>query len=212
LLISDLVNPGGVGADGVVGFPSLVASSGSTGELDLSHTRNSSSTSQTSAGYASQQSFGPVAAAATSASMTQVGASAAATASIPSVTSVAQHHLMHSQSLAAATAAGHSRQSSSGDSSSHGRNLSQGSSDTGIFGSMEKEKRRKAKLDEGRVDAELVINELMEGIELDKHNYEEDAESSGLQLYLAKDGTVTFDKSSNRDQELKPVVMTDLTR
>ena len=31
---------------------------------------------------------------------------------------------------------------------------------------------------------------------------------SGLQLYLAKDGTVTFDKkSSNRDQELKPVVM-----
>jgi hypothetical protein len=35
---------------------------------------------------------------------------------------------------------------------------------------------------------------------------------SGLQLYLAKDGTVTFDKSSNRDQELKPVVMTDLTR
>lgn len=60
------------------------------------------------------------------------------------------------------------------------RNLSQGSSDTGIFGSMEKEKRRKAKLDEGRVDAELVINELMEGIELDKHNYEEDAESECL--------------------------------
>lgn len=42
---------------------------------------------------------------------------------------------------------------------------------------MEKEKRRKAKLDEGRVDPELVINELMEGIDLDKHAYEEDAES-----------------------------------
>ena len=89
------------------------------------------------------------------------------------------------------------------------RNLSQGSSDTGIgYGSMEKEKRRKAKLDEGRVDAELVINELMEGIELDKHNFEEDGESSGLQLYVAKDGTVTFDKGSSRDRELKPVVVT----
>lgn len=45
------------------------------------------------------------------------------------------------------------------------RNLSQGSSDTGFFGSMEKEKRRK-KLDEGRIDAEKVINELMEGVDL----------------------------------------------
>ena len=43
--------------------------------------------------------------------------------------------------------------------------MSQGSSDTGFFGSMEKEKRRK-KLDEGRIDAEKVINELMEGVDL----------------------------------------------
>ncbi len=37
---------------------------------------------------------------------------------------------------------------------------------------MEKEKRRK-KLDEGRIDAEMVINELMEGVELDKAGQEE---------------------------------------
>ncbi len=50
------------------------------------------------------------------------------------------------------------------------RNLSQGSSDTGYFGgSLEKEQRRKRKqLDEGRVDAEAVINELMEQAHLDK--------------------------------------------
>ena len=55
------------------------------------------------------------------------------------------------------------------------RNLSQGSSDTGFFGgSLEKEKRRKQqKLDEGRIDAELVINELMEGVDLDKAAHEE---------------------------------------
>lgn len=61
------------------------------------------------------------------------------------------------------------------------RNLSQGSSDTGFFGgSLEKEKRRKQqKLDEGRIDAELVINELMEGVDLDKAAHEE-AESNVL--------------------------------
>ena len=42
---------------------------------------------------------------------------------------------------------------------------------------MEKEKRRKAKLDEGRIDAELVIKELMEGVDLDKASNEEEAES-----------------------------------
>ena len=57
-------------------------------------------------------------------------------------------------------------------------NLSQGSSDTGFFGgSLEKEKRRKQqKLDEGRIDAEKVINELMEGVDLEKVT-REDAES-----------------------------------
>ena len=40
---------------------------------------------------------------------------------------------------------------------------------------MEKEKRRKQKLDEGRIDAEKVINELMEGVDLDKAT-QEDAE------------------------------------
>lgn len=41
---------------------------------------------------------------------------------------------------------------------------------------MEKEKRRKQKLDEGRRDPESVINELMEGVDFDKAT-KEDAES-----------------------------------
>lgn len=65
------------------------------------------------------------------------------------------------------------------------RNLSQGSSDTGFFGSMEKEKRRK-KLDEGRIDAEMVINELMEGVDL-KQGVQEEAESK-LKLYNGRIG------------------------
>lgn len=46
---------------------------------------------------------------------------------------------------------------------------------------MEKEKRRK-KLDEGRVDAELVINEIMEGVDLGRQQ-EDDAESKNDRLY-----------------------------
>eukprot|EP00095_Tigriopus_kingsejongensis_P011065 maker-scaffold23_size669530-snap-gene-2.12 protein:Tk11065 transcript:maker-scaffold23_size669530-snap-gene-2.12-mRNA-1 annotation:"isoform b" len=129
-------------------------------ENEQSHTRNSSTTSQASAGYGSTVSGGQ-----------------------PT----------------------HSRQSSSGD-STHGRNLSQGSSDTGFFGSMEKEKRRKQKLDEGRRDPESVINELMEGVDFDKAA-KEDAETSGLQLYVCKDGTVTFDKNSSSRRDFNPVVI-----
>ncbi|XP_059093078.1 early estrogen-induced gene 1 protein-like isoform X1 [Tigriopus californicus] len=88
----------------------------------------------------------------------------------------------------------------------HLRNLSQGSSDTGFFGSMEKEKRRKQKLDEGRRDPESVINELMEGVDFDKAT-KEDAETTGLQLYVCKDGTVTFDKNSTSRRDIKPVVI-----
>ncbi|XP_040575754.1 EEIG family member 2 isoform X2 [Lepeophtheirus salmonis] len=86
------------------------------------------------------------------------------------------------------------------------RNLSQGSSDTGFYGSMEKEKNRRKKLDEGRVDPELVIKELMEGVDLDKVG-QDDAETSGLQLFVGKDGTFTFDKSSSRKKDFEPVVM-----
>ena len=56
------------------------------------------------------------------------------------------------------------------------RNLSQGSPDTGFFGSMEKEKRRK-KLDDGRVAPEDVINELMEGVDLKQDANHDEAES-----------------------------------
>ena len=55
------------------------------------------------------------------------------------------------------------------------RNLSQGSSDTGFFGTMEKKEKNK-RLHEGRPDAEKVINELMEGVDL-KQSVQEEAES-----------------------------------
>jgi hypothetical protein len=61
---------------------------------------------------------------------------------------------------------------------------------------MEKEKRRK-KLDEGRIDAEMVINELMEGVDL-KQGVQEEAETSGLQLFVGPDGSVSFDKRASR--------------
>eukprot|EP00090_Calanus_glacialis_P044201 TRINITY_DN7865_c0_g1_i1.p1 TRINITY_DN7865_c0_g1~~TRINITY_DN7865_c0_g1_i1.p1 ORF type:complete len:348 (+),score=114.26 TRINITY_DN7865_c0_g1_i1:103-1146(+) len=97
----------------------------------------------------------------------------------------------------------HSRQSS--EDSSHNRNLSGGSADTGIFGSMEKDKRRK-KLDSGRVDAEDVINELMEDMHLHDSGSAQEG-SGGLQLYLAPDGSVRFDQSSKLDSEFQPVVI-----
>ena len=58
----------------------------------------------------------------------------------------------------------------------NGRNLSQGSSDAGFYGggSLEKEKkRRQQQLDEGRIDAEKVIDELMEAVDLRKVDQEE---------------------------------------
>ena len=58
----------------------------------------------------------------------------------------------------------------------HCRNLSQGSPDTGFYGSMEKEKRRK-KLDDGRIAPEDVINELMEGVDLKQDVNHDEAES-----------------------------------
>ena len=63
------------------------------------------------------------------------------------------------------------------------RNLSQGSSDTGFFGSMEKEKRRREALGEGRVDAEAVISELLEGVDLDKAVQEADDAESKTQRF-----------------------------
>jgi len=91
---------------------------------------------------------------------------------------------------------------------------------------MEKEKRRKQKLDDGRIDAERVINELMEGVDLQVGPDAEDPESknrllilfhyerpmplsplidSGLQLFVGKDGSVTFDKST-APRDYEPVV------
>ena len=66
------------------------------------------------------------------------------------------------------TSVGYSSQSShqSTEASQHNRNPSAGSSDTGIFGSLEKNKGRRVDKG-GRVDPEEVINELMEDIQLD---------------------------------------------
>ena len=122
------------------GQATLAPAAPSTSENDLSHTRNSSSTSQVSAGYASQQSFGPVAAAPPPSSTVTLAASpspavspphpastSTPTAAATSMANAAQQQMMHSQGLVASgpsgavAVAGHSRQSSSGESSSHGR-------------------------------------------------------------------------------------------
>ena len=114
----------------------------------------------------------------------------------------------------------HSRQSS--EDSSHNRNPSAGSSDTGIFGSMEKNKGRRVDRG-GRVDPEEVINELMEDIQLDNMAVQEGKavktiltftyltlsclDSGGLQLYLGPDGSVRFDQPSTLDTDYQPVVI-----
>jgi len=95
----------------------------------------------------------------------------------------------------------HSRQSS--NESGHARNLSAGSADTGIYGSMEKEKRRK-KLDSGRVDAEEVIDEIMENIHIEPNH---EGCSTGLQLYFGSDGSVRFDNPSKLDSDFQPIVI-----
>ena len=137
-LVSDDDGGGGIGG-GRSGIPCSRSVAAAVSDVDLSHTRNSSSTSQTSAGYASQQSFGPVAVPAPPTTTTMLAAAGAVAASpsasalpqpaststpSPASTSMA-NPAQHSQGLvasgAAAAAAGHSRQSSSGESSSHGR-------------------------------------------------------------------------------------------
>ena len=139
-LVSDDDGGGGIGG-GRSGIPCSRSVAAAVSDVDLSHTRNSSSTSQTSAGYASQQSFGPVAVPAPPTTTTTMLAAAGAVAASPSASALPQpaststpspastsmaNPAQHSQGLvasgaAAAAAAGHSRQSSSGESSSHGR-------------------------------------------------------------------------------------------
>jgi len=123
--------------------------------------------------------------------------------SAKSQTGSAGYGSQSSQTCHSGALAGHSRQSS--EEGSHNRNLSSGSADTGIFGSMEKEKRRK-KNDGGKVDAEDVINELMEDIQIDTMAVQEGS-GGNLQLYLGPDGSVRFDQPSTLDTEYQPVVI-----
>jgi len=106
-----------------------------------------------------------------------------------------------SQCSQTAQSTAHSRQSS--EDSVHARNLSAGSADTGFFGSMEKEKRKK-RMDSGRVDPEDVINELMEDLQLDSSTATEGHQ--GLQLYLGPDGEVRFDQPK-LNSNFKPVLI-----
>jgi len=57
------------------------------------------------------------------------------------------------------------------------------------------------------VDAEDVINELMEDIQIENMAVQED--SGGLQLYLGPDGSVRFDQPSTLDTDFQPVVIND---
>ena len=76
-------------------------------------------------------------------------------------------------------------------------------------GSVDKDKeaRRKA-LCEGRVDAEAVVTELLKGVDLDNAVHDAAAETSGLQLFVVEDGTVTLDKNCSRlSKNYEPVVI-----
>jgi len=86
----------------------------------------------------------------------------------------------------------HSRHSS-GDSTTQQSRLSGGTTEPlGMLSSSQEKDARRRKLDSGRVDAETVIDELMQGMELDAGEQTEGS-GGGLQLYLAKDGSVRFD-------------------
>ncbi|XP_017016519.1 early estrogen-induced gene 1 protein isoform X7 [Drosophila kikkawai] len=119
----------------------------------------------------------------------------------------------------------HSRQSSEGD-SGHARNPSSGSLVISETGSLDRtkssgEKRKKGALDDGprvsdrveetRVNPNSLIDEILKDTKLDQ--LEESAETSGLQLYIARDGTASLGghevKSSVRAGALKQVVMQD---
>ncbi|XP_052852750.1 protein FAM102A isoform X5 [Drosophila gunungcola] len=119
----------------------------------------------------------------------------------------------------------HSRQSSEGD-SGHARNPSSGSLVISETGSLDRtkssgEKRKKGALDDGprvsdrveetRVNPDFLIDEILKDTKLDQ--LEESAETSGLQLYIARDGTASLGghevKSSVRAGALKQVVMQD---
>ncbi|XP_043862686.1 protein FAM102A isoform X10 [Drosophila santomea] len=119
----------------------------------------------------------------------------------------------------------HSRQSSEGD-SGHARNPSSGSLVISETGSLDRtkssgEKRKKGALDDGprvsdrveetRVNPDSLIDEILKDTKLDQ--LEESAETSGLQLYIARDGTASLGghevKSSVRAGALKQVVMQD---
>ncbi|XP_043068469.1 early estrogen-induced gene 1 protein isoform X7 [Drosophila bipectinata] len=119
----------------------------------------------------------------------------------------------------------HSRQSSEGD-SGHARNPSSGSLVISETGSLDRtkssgEKRKKGPLEDGprvsdrveetRVNPNSLIDEILSDTKLDQ--FEESAETSGLQLYIARDGTASLGghevKSSVRAGALKQVVMQD---
>ncbi|KRF78057.1 early estrogen-induced gene 1 protein isoform X7 [Drosophila virilis] len=119
----------------------------------------------------------------------------------------------------------HSRQSSEGD-SGHARNPSSGSLVISETGSLDRtkssgEKRKKGALDDGprvsdrveetRVNPNSLIDEILKDTKLDQLG--ESAETSGLQLYIARDGTASLGghevKSSVRAGAFKQVVMQD---
>ncbi|XP_017152571.1 protein FAM102A isoform X5 [Drosophila miranda] len=117
----------------------------------------------------------------------------------------------------------HSRQSSEGD-SGHARNPSSGSLVISETGSLDRskssgEKRKKGedgprvsdRVEETRVNPDSLIDEILKDTKLDQ--LEESGETSGLQLYIARDGTASLGghevKSSVRAGALKQVVMQD---
>lgn len=115
-----------------------------------------------------------------------------------------------------AATATHSRQSSLDSNKVHHRTSSVDSSDQSRYGSTGRPKKHEPsssierRVGATRVDADTIVDELLQGTDL---LVDESAETSGLQLYVAKDGSTALGQGQARSQgvsgKFQPVIIAD---
>lgn len=103
------------------------------------------------------------------------------------------------------------------DSIQQNRSSSAGSGGMSDGGSLERtavsraknsstEANKESRVDATRVDANDIINQLFEDTKIESLKPDDSAETSGLQLYIGKDGTTALGGLSLKSGEYKPVV------
>lgn len=114
-------------------------------------------------------------------------------------------------------ASGYASINSQSDKSGHIRSSSAGSGGMSDGGSLERaavsraknsstEANKESRVDATRVDANDIINQLFEDTKIESLKPDDSAETSGLQLYIGKDGTTALGGLSLKSGEYKPVV------